>query len=222
MSEANNTFEETIALGTAATEITRDAESVGNALKTISMRIRGYDEETEEYIGNTEVLAGAIADYTKTAKAPSGISLFTDGSKTEFKSTTQLLREISEIYDDLTDKQQAGLLEKLAGKRQGQIVAALLNNFETVESSLTTMSQSAGGAMKEMEIIEGSLEFKLNALSETATGVFQNLFAQEDMGNVINFLTGILQGLDMLTGSLGLFGTTLLAIPLVMFIKNFD
>ena len=107
-------------------------------------------------------------------------------------------------------------------KRQGQVIAALLNNFETVESSLTTMSQSAGGAMKEMEIIEGSLEFKLNALSETATGVFQNLFAQEDMGNVINFLTGILQGLDMLTGSLGLFGTTLLAIPLVMFIKNFD
>lgn len=123
MSEANNTFEETIALGTAATEITRDAESVGNALKTISMRIRGYDEETSEYIGNTEVLAGAIADYTKTAKAPNGISLFTDGSKTEFKSTTQLLREISEIYDDLTDKQQAGLLEKLAGKHLPEYTA---------------------------------------------------------------------------------------------------
>jgi TP901 family phage tail tape measure protein len=41
MSEANNTLEETIALGTAATEITRDAASVGTALKTISMRIRG-------------------------------------------------------------------------------------------------------------------------------------------------------------------------------------
>lgn len=34
MKEANNTLEETIALGTAATEITRDASSVGNALKT--------------------------------------------------------------------------------------------------------------------------------------------------------------------------------------------
>lgn len=41
MKEANNTLEETIALGTAATEITRDAASVGNALKTVSMRIRG-------------------------------------------------------------------------------------------------------------------------------------------------------------------------------------
>lgn len=41
MAEANNTLEETIALGTAATEITRDAASVGTALKTLSMRIRG-------------------------------------------------------------------------------------------------------------------------------------------------------------------------------------
>lgn len=41
------TLDETIALGTAAVEITRDAEGAGNALKTISMRIRGYDEETK-------------------------------------------------------------------------------------------------------------------------------------------------------------------------------
>lgn len=41
MAEANNSLEETIALGTAATEITRDASSVGNALKTVSMRLRG-------------------------------------------------------------------------------------------------------------------------------------------------------------------------------------
>lgn len=41
MAEANNSLEETIALGTAAVEITRDAPSVGNALKTVSMRIRG-------------------------------------------------------------------------------------------------------------------------------------------------------------------------------------
>lgn len=49
MAAANNTFEQTVALATAATEITRDSSQVGNALKTISMRLRGYDEETETY-----------------------------------------------------------------------------------------------------------------------------------------------------------------------------
>ena len=115
MKEANNTLDETIALGTAATEITRDAASVGNALKTVSMRIRGYDEETSEFVGGVEVLNGEIAELTKTANHPGGISLFRDEDKTEYKSTTELLRDISEIYDELTDKQQANLLEKLAG-----------------------------------------------------------------------------------------------------------
>lgn len=222
MKEANNTLEETIALGTAATEITRDAEAVGTALKTMSMRIRGYDEETEEYVGGIEELSGEIADLTKTASKPGGISLFTDDSKTEFKSTTQLLRDISEIYDELTDKQQADLLEKLAGKRQGQVVAAILSNFGAVEKSLATMADSAGGATREMAIIEESLEFKLNALKETATGVFQNLFAKEDMVVVIELLTKLMEVLDFLTEKLGLFGTALTGIAIYAFVKNFD
>ena len=41
MDAANNTLDQTIALGTAATEITRNASLVGTALRTISMRIRG-------------------------------------------------------------------------------------------------------------------------------------------------------------------------------------
>lgn len=117
MKEANNTLEETIALETAAVEITRDAESVGTAYKTLSMRLRGYDETTEEYSNDVEVLSGKIADLTKTASTPGGISLFTDSSKTTYKSTIQLLREISAIYDDLSDKTQAELLEVLAGRR---------------------------------------------------------------------------------------------------------
>lgn len=222
MHEANNTLEETIALGTAATEITRDAASVGNALKTVSMRIRGYDEETEEYVGGIEELEGDIADLTKSVEHPLGVSLFKDDAKTEFKSTAELLRDISAVYDELTDKQQANLLEKLAGKRQGQIVAAILNNFDAVDKSLTTMADSAGSAMNEMEIIEQSLEFKLNALKETAVGVFQNLFQTDEMGTVIDILTNLLEIFDFLTEKLGLFGTIIAGIGITAFIKNFD
>lgn len=66
-----------------------------------------YDEETEEYVGGIAELSGEIADLTKTANNSNGISLFKDEEKTEYKSTTELLRDISKIYDDLTDKQQA-------------------------------------------------------------------------------------------------------------------
>ena len=41
MDAANNSIEQTIALESAAVQITRNAETTGTAFRTISMRIRG-------------------------------------------------------------------------------------------------------------------------------------------------------------------------------------
>lgn len=203
MQEANNTLEQTIALETAAVEITRDASSVGNAFKTVSMRIRGYDEETEEYIGGVEELSGKIADLTKTASAPGGISLFTDEAKTTYKSTYQLLKDISEIYDDLTDKQQAGLLEALAGKRQGQIVAATIKNFGAAEKAMNNMANSAGSAEAEMETIRESVSYQINMFKETFTELAQNAVTRDFMKDMIKAGTGALQVVTNLVKTFG-------------------
>ena len=220
MAEANNTLDETIALGTAIVEITRDASNAGQVLKTVSMRIRGYDEETEEYIGGIEELSGKIADLTKTASTPGGISLFTDATKTEYKSTVQLFREISQIYDQLDDKTQAQLLETLAGKRNGQAVAAILNNFEAVEDSLNSMANSAGNAEAEMSVVMDSIEYKLNRLQGVGVGIAQNLFAREDMKHILDSITSLGEGIDWLTDKLGLFGTLSVGGGLFAGLKN--
>lgn len=115
MKAANNSLEETIALESAAVQITRNAETTGTAFRTISMRIRGYDEETEELSEDLQNISGDIADLTKVG-GKGGISIFTDASRTEYKSTYEILKEIAGIWDDLTDKQQADLLEKLGGE----------------------------------------------------------------------------------------------------------
>ena len=207
MAEANNTLEDTIALGTAMVKITGDAAGAGQVLKTVSMRIRGYDENTGEFIGNVEELSGKIADLTKTASTPGGISLFSDAAKTEYKSTRQLLQEISEIYDQLTDKDQAALLEALTGKQNGQAVAAVLNNFDTVTVSLESMANSAGNAEAAMAIAMDSIDSKLNKLKETGTGIAQNLFGREEMKSILDMLTSLGNALDWVTDKLGLFGT---------------
>jgi TP901 family phage tail tape measure protein len=222
MAEANNSLDETIALETAAVEITRDAASVGTAYKTVAMRIRGYDEETQAYTNDVEELSGKIADLTKTAEKPGGISLFKDEAKTEFKSTYELLDEISQIYDDLSDKNQAQLLEALAGKRQGQIVAATINNFDAARKAMDEMSNSAGSADREMGIIQQSVEYKINAMKETFVGIGQNLFKREDMGIAVSGLTKILEVIDALTEKLGLFGTIGAGAGIAAFVKNFD
>lgn len=180
-----------------------------------------YDEETEEFIGNVEELSGEIANLTKTASTPGGISLFTDETKTEYKSTYQLLKEISEIYDQLTDKDQAGLLEALAGKRQGQIIAATINNFEAAEKAMDNMANSAGSAEREMSVIMDSLDYKLSITKETATGIAQNLFKREDMKSVVDVLNSFMGILDKITEKLGLFKSIGLGAGLFAGVKNF-
>jgi len=220
MAAANNTLDDTIALGTAITEITRDAANAGQVMKTASMRLRGYDEDTEELSNDVQALVGDIADLTKTVQHPMGISIFSDEAKTEYKSTVQVLREISGIWNELTDKQQARILEALGGKRGGQALAAALNNFEAVEKSLNTMQHSAGNAMQEMSIIEESLDYKLNKLKQTGVGVAQNVFSQESISGWIKLATKALEIIDSLTKSVGGLGTAFTAFMAYKGFKN--
>lgn len=220
MKAANNTFEETVALATAAVEITRDASSVGNALKTVSMRIRGYDEELEEYSNDVAELTGDIADLTKVASNNNqGVRLFEVGDPDTYRSTYDILQDIATIWDELTDKNRAQLLEVLFGKRQGQIGSAILSNFEQAQKAIETMENSAGSAEREMDKITQSLEYKLNTLQQTWVGVAQNLFQTDDLKLVVDGLIAVSNVIDRLTQSLGLFGSGALITTIALIAK---
>ena len=102
MAAANSTFEETVALITAGQEIAQDSSKVGNALRTISMRIRGMNEDTEEFDGTLKTISGDVYDLTN-----GKVSIMLDANT--YKSPYKILQEISKIWKDLTDVQQAEL-----------------------------------------------------------------------------------------------------------------
>lgn len=212
MAAMEEDFDSTIALFTAANETLQDAASTGTALRSMSLRIRGFDEETEELSEDLVDITGKIVDYTKTAKNAQGVSIFTDASQEHFKDFVTYFRELSTVWNDMSEKNRTSLLNDLFGKRGAQAGAALIKNFRTVEEALDKMANSAGNAEAEMKIITESLTYKLNSLKETATGIFQNLFQREDIGIVIDVLTNLLSLIDTLTDHFGLFGTAIFAL----------
>lgn len=222
MAAMNSTLEENVALFTAAQEITQDDSKVGNALRSISMRVRGYDEETGELSEELANITGEVYDLTKATENSQGVSLFTDETQEHYKSVYQYLKDISEVYDDLSEKQQQQLMEKLFGKNRASVGQAILQNFEAAEKAMNNMAESAGNADAEMEIITKSLEFKLNALKETGTGIFQNLFKREEIGVIIDMLTGLASAIDFVTSLIGPFGTALAGVGIAAFVKNLD
>ena len=83
MAAANNTLDETIALITAANEVAQNPEKVGNAMKTISMRIRGAKTELEEAGLETDGMVESTAKLREEIMALSGVDIMLD--KNTFK-----------------------------------------------------------------------------------------------------------------------------------------
>lgn len=198
MAEGNNTLEETIALETAAFEIAQD-RSVGNGFKTVSLRLRGLNEETQELDDSLKTIKGDLYDLT-------GVSIMQDANT--YKSTYQILKDISDVWDTLTDKKQAEALELMFGKQRANVGAAVLKNFSAAEKAMSHMANSAGNAEAEMSIAMDSIGYKLNELAQTGIGISQNLFERNDIKVVIDLLTSVAEAIDYLTDKLGLFGTS--------------
>lgn len=203
MREANNTLEQTIGLEVASQEILRDADVNGTAWRTISARLRGLDEETLQVTDDIVELTGKLADVTKTASNPGGISVFTDASKTTYKSTYQIIKELSEIWDELDDVSHARIEEIVGGKRQLQVVAAAISNFKAAEKALSDMADSAGNAEQEMEIVRESAAYAFNELKETFTELSQNSVGRGELKALINTGTALLELLNGLVKTFG-------------------
>lgn len=90
------------------------------------------------------------------------------GSDGNLKSTYQVLKEISEEWDNMTTAERQALGISLAGKTQFEVFTSVLNNFEGAEKALTLATESQNSAWKENARYMESIEAKYQAL-KTAT-----------------------------------------------------
>lgn len=112
---AGNDLDQSIALITAGNVISQDAESVGNAIKVMSLRIRGSKTDLEDMGESTDGLASSSSKLRDELKALTGVDIMLDDNT--YKSTYDIIVEISKVWDQLSDVSQANVLERLAGRR---------------------------------------------------------------------------------------------------------
>lgn len=204
MAAANNTLDETIALITAANTVVQNPEAVGTAFKTLSMRIRGAKTELEDAGLETEGMAKSTAELRKEIKALSGVDIMIDDNT--FKSTYQIMDELSQKWQDLTDIQQASITELIAGKRQGNIISSLMNNFDIAREALETSIGAEGSAMQEHAKWMESIEAKLQKLTASWQSLSQTVVNSDIVKGGIDFLAFVVNLLDQIIGSIGSIG----------------
>lgn len=112
--EGGNNLEQAVALVAAANRVVQDPNSVGSALRTISLRLRGTSVEILEEMGEeTEGVIESTSKLQEKIKALSGVDILTDAG--DYKDTYTILKEIGNVWEDMSDIDQAALLELMAG-----------------------------------------------------------------------------------------------------------
>ena len=205
LAAANNTLDESIALITASNTVVQDPTVVGTALKTISMRIRGAKTEMEEAGLETDGMASSTAKLREEIMALSGVDIMLNNDT--FKSTYQIIEELSAKWKDLSDIQQASITELIAGKRQGNIVSSLMENFDIAQAALETSQTSAGSAMKEHEKWLQSLEAKINQLKAAWQGLSQAFMKSDFLKGALDSIVTLVEGLAKLVDTIGVLPT---------------
>lgn len=221
LSVAGNSLEETAGMVTGITEVTQDPEKAGNALKVISMRIRGMSgelqdlgEEVDDNVTNISKMQGDILNLTH-----GKVNIFDDAGN--FKSTYEILQGVAKIWKDLSSTDQADLLETMAGKHRANELAAVLNNWERVEAATKSASNSTGSAMKEQEKYADSLQGRLNSL-KAMWQQLSNTFINSDIAKgAITGFKDLLSIIEKIMSAIGGVGTAGLLGSIVLGFKYF-
>lgn len=167
----NNSFEEILGLVTAGSEIMvgRSAQ-VARGLSTIA--------------SNTAKAGDELAKY--------GIAVYdVDGN---FRSTYDILKDLSKIWGTMSDVERQALGETLSGGvNQYKVLAAVMGNFTTAIDATKTAYESSGSAAEENSRYMESLEAKTTALKATFEDFSNNVINSDFVGRLLDVANGFLK-----------------------------
>lgn len=194
MAAANNTLEETLALGTAANSVVQDADSVGTMLKSLSMYLRAAKTDAENAGIEVDGMANSVSELRSELKSLTGVDIMLDSKN--FKSTYQIMKELSQVWGDLSDVTQANVTEMIAGKRNSNAVSAILNNFSVAESTMESAANSANVAWAENEKYLDSIQGRLAQLNASFQALSTDALDSDLVKTVVSLATGLTKAAD--------------------------
>ena len=192
--ESVQTFASLLGAGVALTQ--RSGSEVARGLRTIAMNIRQIKGELDD---------GEIIDeasISDAAKALHSVGISVADANGELRLTSDVLDDLAERWKTLTTAEQSYLAQSLAGKRQANILNALMNNWAEAQRQMTLYANGAGSALQENEIYLNSWEAKTKRLSAAWTQFVNDLIDTDLIKKALDGIIKIVEFLDTDVGRL--------------------
>lgn len=204
---AGNNLEQSVAMIAAANKVLQDPNSVGAALRTISLRIRGTSTKVLEEMGEeTDGVIESVSKLQAKVKGLSGVDILTDTGA--YKDTYTIIKEIAQVWDQMNDIDRAALLELLAGKNRSNAMAALLTNLEDLGGAYESAMAAQGSAEAENEKYLNSIQGKIDLFNNSLQTMWMKLIDSDVVKSIVDIGTDI----TGLITKFGLLGTVITAV----------
>lgn len=221
LAAGGNTLEESIGMIVAMNNVLQNTDSVGTTLKTVSMYLRAAKTEAEAAGESTDGMASSVSKLREDilTLTKNKVDIMID--ENTFKSTYQIIKELSAVIGSMADVDKAALYELLGGKRNSNAVAALMTNFADAEAAMQTASNATGSAMAENEKYLDSINGKVAQFKASFEDLSNTIISSDFLKIIVDTGSGALNVLDGIVGMLGQMPSLVTAITGSMsFVKN--
>lgn len=204
LATSGNTLEESIGLVTGMNTVVQNPETVGTALKTLTSYLRVAKTEAEAAGEDTSGMASSVSSLRTSILqlTKNKVDIMSDSEN--FKSTYQIMKEISKVWSSMAEVDQASLLDLIAGKRNANVVTSLITNFSDAEAAMESASNSTNSALNENETYLDSIEGKTTQLKASVETLATDLVSSNLVKGIVGAGTKIINFLDTIIDKFGI------------------
>ena len=188
-----NSFEQTIGIITAGTEIMVGQPSkVARGWRTIGANITNLAKQTDTY----RDASGKVEIQMRKQ----------DGT---MKNTYEFLTDLHKEWGNLNNEQKTAIALQFGGKNQMEVFMATMNNFETAIEATETAMGAQGSAARENAKAIDSLQGHLQNLKRAWEELSYKMISSDALKKSMDILTGALEFLSSDAGQVVVWGTAI-------------
>ena len=187
MALGNNTYEQSLAMMTAITEINRSGAKSARALVSVQSRL-------------TQVLDEQSSTGKALVEIYKGLGIALKDQNGQLRPTFEIFKDLAEKWPDLTTNQKDYIALTQAGANQTSNFVALMDNFEAALKAEATAMESSGSAARENAAYMESLEAQTTQLKATFQDFANNVIDKELVSSILTLANDALGVLNTETG----------------------
>ena len=199
--EAGLSFEQLSAIIGKVMEKTRqDGASIGNALRTMMVRISKANKLAGDEVDNATVGNAAKALHKI------GIEVYT--TEGEFREFDTIMSELAEKWDDLSDAERENISFQIAATRQTATLRAVLDQWADSSKLATEAIEAEGNALANQEKYEESIAGKTQQLKNELSQFWIDTISSDKIETILDELKDLITEINNTNSTASIFANT--------------